>query len=98
VSAEHAPLERALALSASMLAAARDGRWDSLPGLDAERQSLLHAGHPRDMRSRELLQQLLTCNGEMLDLAARAHDEAAGALSRHGHARHALRTYVGVAR
>ena len=98
MSAEHAPLERALEVSASMLAAARGGRWDSLPGLDAERQPLLHAGHPRDARSRELLQRLLACNEEMLDLAARARAEVADALSRHGHAHHALRSYVNLAR
>jgi flagellar protein FliT len=98
VSARHVTLERALAVSASMLAAARDGRWDSLPGLDAERQPLLHADHPRDTRSRELLQQLLACNEEMLDLAARARAEVVDALSRHGYAHHALRTYVDLAR
>jgi len=97
VSAEHAPLERALTVSASMLAAAREGHWDSLPELDAERQPLLRAGHPRDARSRELLQQLLACNEEMLDLAARARTEVAGALGRHGYAHQALRTYVDLA-
>ncbi|MBA2077190.1 flagellar protein FliT [Rhodanobacter sp. PCA2] len=97
MSAGHAALERALAVSDSMLAAARDGRWDNLPALDAERQPLLHAGHPRDGRSRELLQQLLACNQEMLDLTARVRAEVADALSRHGYARHALRAYVDLA-
>jgi hypothetical protein len=97
VSAGHAPLERALAVSASMLAAAQEGRWDSLPGLDAERQPLLHAGHPRDARSRELLRQLLACNEEMLGLAARARGEVADALGRHGYTHQALRAYVDLA-
>ncbi|GAB3789534.1 flagellar protein FliT [Dyella agri] len=98
MSTGHTLLERALAVSSSMLTAARDGRWDSLPRLDAERQPLLRASHPRDRRSRELLQQLLACNEEMLDLAARARAEVADALSRHGYAHHALRTYVDLAR
>lgn len=97
MTAGHAPLERALAVSAEMLAAAREGRWDSLPGLDAERQPLLHASHPHDAHSRELLQRLLACNGEMLDLAAHARSEVADALARHGYAHQALRTYVDLA-
>ena len=97
MSAAHAPLERALAVSDSMLAAAREGHWGSLPGLDAERQPLLRGGHPRDARSRELLRQLLACNEEMLDLAARARSEVADALGRHGYAHHALRAYVDLA-
>ena len=97
MSTEHAPLERALAVSTSMLAAAREGQWGSLPGLDAERQPLLHAGHPRDTRSHELLRQLLACNEEMLDLAARARADVAEALGRHDYAHQALRAYVDLA-
>lgn len=97
MTAGHVLLERALAVSTSMLTAAREGHWSSLPGLDAERQPLLRAGHPRDTRSRELLQQLLACNEEMLDLAARARTEVADALGRHGYAHQALRAYVDLA-
>jgi hypothetical protein len=50
------------------------------------------------MRTRELLQQLLACNEEMLSLAARARAEIANALVKHGHAHQALRTYVDLAR
>jgi hypothetical protein len=97
MSAGHASLERALAVSGSMLTAARAGCWDKLPGLDAERRPLLHASHPRDTRSRELLQQLLARNEEILGLAARARAAAAGALGRHSYAHQALRTYVALA-
>ncbi|MEW9572820.1 flagellar protein FliT [Rhodanobacter sp. Si-c] len=94
----HAALERALEVSNAMLAAAREGQWDSLPRMEVERAPLLRAGHPRDERSRELLEQLLARNEEMLDLAARARDEVADTLSRHGYAHRALNTYVGLGR
>ena len=94
----HASLERALEVSNAMLAAAREGLWDSLPRMEVERAPLLRAGHPRDGRSRELLEQLLACNEEMLDLAARARTQVADALSRHGYAHRALNTYVGLGR
>lgn len=98
MSGEHAALERALAVSNTMLAAARDGQWDSLPRLEVERAPLLRAGHPRDGRSRELLQQLLACNEEMLGLAASERAKVADALARHSHAHQALRNYVDLAR
>lgn len=97
MSSEHAPLERALEVSQAMLAAAREGRWDSLPRMEVERAPLLRAEHPRDGRSRELLQQLLACNEEMLGLAAKERAKVATALAQHGHAHQALRTYVGLA-
>lgn len=98
MSGEYAMLERALEVSNAMLAAAREGDWDKLPRMEVERAPLLRASHPRDMRTRELLQQLLACNEEMLSLAARARAEIANALVKHGHAHQALRTYVDLAR
>lgn len=98
MSTEHAALERALTVSNTMLAAAREGRWDSLPRLEVERAPLLRGSHPRDGRSRELLQQLLACNEEMLGLAARERTRVAEELARHSHAHQALRNYVELAR
>lgn len=72
MTSEYTSLERALEVSYTMLAEAREGRWDRLPRLEVERQPLLRAEYPRDARSRDLLQQLLACNEEMLALAARA--------------------------
>ncbi|PWK83084.1 flagellar protein FliT [Fulvimonas soli] len=95
--AGHAALEQALALSDSMLAAAREDRWDAVVELDGRRQPLLHAGHPRDPRSGSLLRQLLERNTELLALAGRAREAAAAALGRHSHAHRALRAYVGLA-
>ncbi|MBD8881910.1 flagellar protein FliT [Rhodanobacter sp. 7MK24] len=94
----HTSLERALEVSNNMLAAAREGQWDSLPKMEVERAPLLRASHPRDDRSRELLEQLLACNEEMLSLAARARAQIADALSRNGYAHRALNTYVGLGR
>ncbi|MFK2878573.1 flagellar protein FliT [Rhodanobacter hydrolyticus] len=94
----HISLERALEVSNNMLAAAREGQWDSLPKMEVERAPLLRASHPRDDRSRELLEQLLACNEEMLSLAARARAQIADALSRNGYAHRALNTYVGLGR
>lgn len=98
MSTDHAALERALAVSNTMLTAAREGRWDSLPRLEVERAPLLRAGHPRDGRSRELLKQLLACNEQMLGLAARERARVAEELARHSHAHQALRNYVDLAR
>ncbi|BFI97084.1 MAG: hypothetical protein RSP_25940 [Rhodanobacter sp.] len=98
MSEDHASLERALEVSNDMLAAAREGRWDSLPRMEVERAPLLRATHPRDDRSRELLEKLLACNEEMLSLAACARAQVADALSRHGYAHRALNSYVGLGR
>lgn len=97
MTSDYTSLERALEVSNTMLAEAREGRWDKLPRLEVERQPLLRAEYPRDARSRELLQQLLTCNEEMLALAARARAQVANALRQQYRAGQALRTYVGVA-
>ena len=95
--AGHAALEQALALSEAMLAAAREDRWDAVVELDGRRQPLLRAGPPHDRHSGSLLMRLLERNAELLALAGRAREAAAAALGQHGHARRALRAYVGLA-
>lgn len=87
-------LERALALTESMHAAASDSRWEDLTELEAERDPVLHTGTMRPApETLESLKSIMLLDGLIKDLVSVARDEAAVAWEASRRVRRAVAAY-----
>jgi hypothetical protein len=94
VVAAPAALERALQLTAAMLAAGRAQEWDRLTALEAERAPLVLRQHPQDAATRVQLGELLAGDRELRVLVSQARDTAAGQWQRENERARAIRAYA----
>jgi len=91
-------VDRLRSLTQDLLNAARAGDWDATTQLEAERRPLLYqifgAVMPgQHIRYRALLQDILSVDREVMQLAQCRRDELAGLLHQVGHGRSALKAY-----
>lgn len=94
----YAALERALALSERMQAAAESEAWEQVAELERERQRQLDQDYPDDARSRSLLLAMLGHNRTLLARIRGVQDGLGRELARQRERRHALNTYMAVVR
>lgn len=72
-----AAVERALALSREMLSVARNGHWEALAALDAERLPLLREYCTRERAGAAVLDELRECNARIVALVEHAREDLA---------------------
>lgn len=72
-----AAVERALALSREMLSVARNGDWEVLAVLDAERLPLLREYCTRERAGVAVLDELRECNARIVALVEHAREDLA---------------------
>ncbi len=85
-------------LTRELLISARAGEWDKTTLLETERRPLLYqvfgaVGQGQHVQHRALLQEILSADREIMQLAQQRRDELAGLLHQVGHGRTALKAY-----
>lgn len=83
-----------LELSARMLAAAREGLWDDVVTLEAERGALLASLSTTDPASLPVFKTLLAHTEEVRTLAGEQRERLNEALGQHQHRHRALSAYL----
>jgi flagellar protein FliT len=86
--------ETLLEISACMLAAAREGDWDRVATLEAERGALIAAVSTMDPASLPVLKTLLAHTEEVRQLAGRQREHLNDAMDQHQHRHRALSAYL----
>jgi flagellar protein FliT len=83
-----------LALSARMVAAARQDQWDAVASLEAERSAQIAALSINDVDALPVLKTLLTHTEEVRELARQQRDRLGSDLDQHQHRHRALSAYL----
>jgi len=86
--------ETLLDISARMLSAAREGEWDRVATLEAERSGLLASVSITDPASQPVLKTLLAHTEEVRQLAGQQREHLSEALGQHQHRHRALSAYL----
>lgn len=95
---ESEQIDMLMSLTQDLLRSARAADWDATTQLEADRRPLLYqifgAVTPgKHIRYRSLLQEILSVDREIMQLAQQRRDELAGLLHQVGHGRTALKAY-----
>ena len=87
-------IHRVLELTESMHEAASESRWDEMTSLEAERDTVLHAGPMRQApETVEALKSIMLLDTLITDLVSAARDEDAAAWDAHRRSRQAVAAY-----
>lgn len=88
-------IDKVLTLTEAMHAAAVEGRWDDLTGLEAERDPVLRSGTMRPApETLESLKSIMLIDNLIKDLVSAARDETAVALGNSRRVRKAVAAYT----
>lgn len=95
---ESGQIDMLMSLSHNLLHCARAGDWDATTQLEAERRPLLYqifgaVTRGKHIRYHTLLQDILSVDREIMQLAQQRRDELAGLLHQVGQGRTALKAY-----